>query len=136
MNTHTLFSSLEASIVLMDNHPLQLSRGALWTDCARALCRPRTAWHSFLARTGLRRQAFQFSTFSTIPPPPWLAKGLIQWSFSRQSAFRIPQDLTCPCLLPHPQWNSRSPSQSGWTFLPRFPRLEYPCPPFKNRALS
>ena len=62
----------------MGNHQLHLSRGALWTDCARTLCRRRSAWHSFLARNGLRTQAFEFSTFSTIPPPPRLAKGLIR----------------------------------------------------------
>ena len=50
----------------MGNHQLHLSRGALWTDCARTLCRQRSAWHSLLARSGLR------------PPPPRLAKGLIR----------------------------------------------------------
>ena len=89
----------------MSNHQLHLSRGALWTDCARTLCTQRSAWHSFLARSGLRTQAFEFSTFSTIPPPPRLAKGLIPGL--------LPTSLSLTCATPGVQASLAGPFSPG-----------------------
>ena len=111
-----IYPSLEASIVPIGNHPLQLRRGALWANCACGLRGPHSPPGIPLRRAqGSYRRRLNCRLLALYPSSTAAPEGFIRALLPTSPRLTSLQDLTCPCLLPHlpPQWNSRSPSQSG-----------------------